>query len=73
MYTHAGYINYKKPHTYSLTPSCKRLGKTLARGRRRVVAIECLKDPTRRHIMKIGILERNEMVAMCTDERGSIL
>ena len=43
-------------------------------GSRRVVAIECLKDPTtRRHILKIGILVRNEMIAMCTDARGSIL
>ena len=47
----------------------------MARGSRKVVAIECLKDPTtRRHILKkIGILVRNEMVAMCTDGRGSIL
>ena len=69
------YVNYKKPRTFTLTPSRKRLGKALARGSRRVVAIECLKDPTtRRHILKkIGILVRNEMIAMCTDARGSIL
>ena len=68
------YVNYKKPRTFPLTPSRKRLGKALARGSRKVVAIESLKDPTmRRHILKIGILVRNEMIAMCTDARGSIL
>ena len=67
-------LTFGKTTTYSLTPSRNRLGKALARGSRRVVAIEGLKDPTtRRHIMKIGILVRNEIVAMCTDERGSIL
>ena len=68
-------MNYKKPRTYPLTPTRKHLGKAVARGSKKSVAIECLKDPaTRKFLLKgIGVLVRNELKSMCMDSRSSIL
>ena len=67
-------MNYKKPRTYPLTPTRKHLGKAVARGSKKSVAIECLKDPaTRKFLLKgIGVLVRNELKSMCMDSRSSI-
>lgn len=47
----------------------------MARGSKKAVALECLKDPmTRAYLLKgIGVLIRNELKAMCMDSRCSIL
>lgn len=69
------HVGYKKPKTYALTPTRKHIGKAVARGRRQSVAIECLKEPsTRKHLLKrIGMLVRNELIALCSDSSNSIL
>ena len=69
-------MNYKARHrTFQLTPHRKRIGKAVARGNRKSVAMECLKDPTTRTYLfqRIGVLIRNEMKAMCSEARGSVL
>ena len=47
----------------------------MARGSKKAVAMECLKDPvTRAYLLKgIGVLVRNELKAMCMDSTSSIL
>ena len=47
----------------------------MARGSKKAVALECLKDPmTRAYLLKgIGVLIQNELKAMCMDSRCSIL
>ena len=54
---------YTVPRTFILTPSCKHLGKAIARKSRQDVARECLREPrTRAYVMKqIGILVCNEL------------
>ena len=68
-------MNYKKPRIFPLTPSRKHIGKAVARGSRKAVALECLKDPaTRKYLLKkIGLLVRNELISMCSDSTNSIL
>lgn len=57
------------------TPSRKHIRKAIARGSRQSVAAECLKKPgTRRYLLKrIGVMVRNELVAMCSNGTNSIL
>ena len=47
----------------------------MARGSKKAIAMECLKDPvTRAYLRKgIGVLVRNELKAMCMDSTSSIL
>lgn len=68
-------MNYKKPRTFPLTPNRKCLGKAVARGSRKSVAMECIKDPTTRTFIlkRIGVLLRNELKTMCSEARCSIL
>ena len=46
----------------------------MARGSKKAIAMECLKDPvTRAYLLKgIGVLVRNELKAMCMDSTSSI-
>lgn len=68
-------MSYKKPRTYVLTPSRKKLGKAVARRSRQTVARECFSEPiTRAHLLRhIGMVIRNELKAMCSDKAMSIL
>ena len=48
----------------------------MARGSKKAIAMECLKDPVTRaylHAKGIGVLVRNELKAMCMDSTSSIL
>ncbi len=69
------HLGYKKPRTYVLTPSRKHIGKAAARGSRKAVANESMKDPvTRRYILeKVGRILRSELAAMCADMTASVL
>ena len=51
------------------------MGKAVARGSRKKIAIECLNDPiTRKHVLKaIGSEIRKEMKMMCCDATASVL
>ena len=68
-------MGYKRPRAYELTPSCKRIGKALARKAPRTVAVQTLADPTTRlHVLKeLGRILRAEMTAMCSDKTASLL
>ena len=69
------HLGYRMPRTFVMTPSRKRLGRAMARGSRKAVAVECLKEPTtRKHLLKrIGMLVRNELMSMCSERTSSIL
>lgn len=68
-------VGYKKPRNFILTPSRKHMGKALARGKRKSVAAECIKDPVAKKyiIKKIGVLLRKGMNVMCSDDTNSML
>ena len=68
-------MNYKKPKLYSLTPSHKTLGKSIARGRRYSLAMQAWEDPkTKQYILKlISITLKREISTMCSDKTNSLL
>lgn len=68
-------IGYKKPKTYHLTPSRKRIGKSLARGSRCALVRECFKDEiVRKYIIKkVGNMVHHEIVSLCSDRVNSTL
>lgn len=68
-------VQYKQPRVYRLTPKRKRVGKAIARGRKRVVVEECFKDPVmKRYVMeKVGKAARSELKSMCSVPVSSVL
>ena len=68
-------MNYKKPKSYTLTPSRKKLGRSVARGSRYSLAVQCWEDPTiKRYILKLlSVSLRREIAAMCSDKTNSLL
>ena len=68
-------LGYAKPVSFVLTPSCKRLGKLVARGSRVSIANECFQDPELRKfiISKVGTIIRDELQTMCSNQFNSIL
>ena len=66
-------VNYPtKPKNYYLTPSRKRVGKAVARGSRKQVISECMKD-SRMQMQLIGRTLRSEMAALCSNHAYSVL
>ena len=68
-------MNYqKKACTYNLTPSRKKVGKAVARGSKKAVINECMKDPViQKHIIMIlGRHIRSELVSMCSEAANSL-
>lgn len=68
-------VGYKKPRQYILTGSAKKVGKSLARGKKISILEQLLKNQQRRSQAAkiIGRLIRNEMRHICSDKRMSIL
>ena len=68
-------MNYKKPRQYVLTGSAKKVGKSLARGRKTSIFQQLLKNKHRRPQAAkiIGHLIKGEMEQICSDKRVSIL
>ena len=69
-------MNYqKKARTYNLTPSRKKVGKAVARGSKKAVINECMKDPTMQkyNILNLGGRLRRELASMCSEAANSIL
>ena len=68
-------MGYSKPQRYVLTPSRKHLGKCVARGSRRSVALQCWKD----ELMRCYILKsmekalHGEVTRLCSDKTDSLL
>ena len=68
-------MNYqKKARTYNLTPTRKKVGKAVARGNKKAVIIECMKDPVmQKHIIMIlGGRIRSELASMCSEAANSL-
>ena len=63
-------MNYNKPKVYALTPSRKRLGKSVARGSRYSLAVHAWKDPKiQPYLLKlIGITLRKEISIFCSEK-----
>ena len=68
-------IGYEKPKSYRLTPSRNRFGKSLAHGSKCALIRECFKDDTvhKYIIRKVGSMEHNEIVTLCSDKIISTL
>ena len=68
-------LAYKKPRMYVLTPSRKPIGKAVARGSRQAMAVGCFNElETRKYLLKhMGVILRNELKVMCSDNTSSIL
>ena len=69
------HVNYqKKASTYNLTPSRKKVGKALARGSKKAVINECMKDPVmqKRIIMIVGGCICSELASMCSEAANSL-
>lgn len=65
----------KKARNYNLTPSRKKVGKAVARGSKKAVIRECIKDPLM-HKYTIQILGRQlriELASLCSEAANSIL
>lgn len=69
------YVGYKKPKTYFLTPTRKKIGKAVARGSKCTVARECFSDPTTRNfaLNYLGTILRKEIKTMVSHNTNSIL
>ena len=68
-------MGYKKPRQYVLTGSAKKVGKSLARGKKTSIFQQLLKSKHRRPQAAkiIGHLIKGEMQQICSDKRASIL
>lgn len=68
-------IGYKRPISYHLTPSRKKVGKSLARGSKCAVIRECFKDETlcKFIIHKVGSMVHHEIASLCSDRVNSML
>ena len=68
-------VGYKKPKSFVLTPTRKKVGKLLARGSKVAIAEECLKNRDMKAAMvtKVGKLIREEVRVMCSNKSDSIL
>ena len=61
------HVGYQKPVSYVLTPSQKYMGKFIARGSRRSIAIQCLRDVgVKRHIINEISTTIHREIATCT-------
>ena len=69
------HVNYKQPKLYPLTPSRKRLGKSIARGSCYLLAVQTWEDPKiKQYILKlISVTIRREISTMCSDKTNSLL
>lgn len=69
------HVGYKKPRTYVLTPTRKRLGKAVARRSKKEIVDQSMKDPLVKRYMieKMGQILRSEVTTMCSDRTCSIL
>ena len=68
-------MNYqRKAHTYNLTPSRKKVGKAVARGSKKAVINDCMKDPVMEKdiIMILGGRIRSELASMCSEAANSL-
>ena len=65
----------KRPRSYHMTPTRRRICKPLIRRSRCALARQCLKDPvTRRFITKgVGLSLRHEVAKLCSDKVSSVL
>ena len=68
-------MNYKKPKLNTLTPSRKKLVKSVARGSRYSLAVQAWEDKKiNQYILKlISITLRREINTMCSDQTNSLL
>lgn len=69
-------VNYsKKPRSYHLTPSRKKVGKAVARGSKKQVISQCMKDSKMQMytIQMIGRQIRNELTSLCSEAANSTL
>jgi len=68
-------ITISKPRVYRLTPKRRRVGKAIARGRKRIVVEECFKDlvMTRYVMDKVGKAACSELKTMCSVSVASVL
>ena len=69
-------MNYpKKARNYTLTPNRKKVGKAIARGSKKAVVNECMKDSIMRKyiVQMVGQQLRSELVSMCSEAANSIL
>lgn len=65
----------KKPRSYLMTPSRRRICKPLARGSRCALARQCLRDCSiRKYIIKgLGLALQHELASLCSDMAESVL
>ena len=69
-------MNYPtKPRNYHLTPSRKTVGRAVARGSKKQVVSECMKDPKMKMytIELMGRQLRNELISLCSNATNSTL
>ena len=68
-------MNYKNPKEYILTPSRKKLAKSIARGSRYSLAVQAWEDlKIRKYILKlICVTLKREINTMCSDKTKSLL
>ena len=65
----------KKPRTYTMTPSRRKLCRPLARGSRCALARRCMSDRViRKYIVKgMGVTLRHEVAKLCSDDSTFVL
>ena len=65
----------KKPRSYHLTPRRKKVGKAVARGSKKAVVRECMKDPAMHKytIQVVGQCVRQELASLCSESVKSVL
>ena len=70
------HVNYNQPKLYPLTPSRKRLGKSIVRGSHYSLAVQAWEDPKiKQYILKlISVTIRREIstATMCSDKLTSV-
>ena len=64
----------KKPRSYHLTPRRKKVGKAVARGSKKAVIRECMKDPAMHKytIQVVGQCVRQELASLCSESVKSV-
>ena len=70
-----GHSQGQQPHTYSLTPSRRKMCKAVARGSRISIATQCLSDEdvSKNIIKKVCRMIQAEVEALCSDRVDSTL
>ena len=65
----------KKPRTYNLTPSRKKVGKAVGRGSKQSVIKECMRDPVMQKytVEIVGQHVQRELAVICSEATNSVL